>query len=174
MRKQLRSDDGFGLIELLIAMAVLQFAIFALIAALSSAHAAQLRAAKTTTAAALASSQIELYRSVQYHEIRLDPTRLAAAQTDTSTSYASDAAHTGPHAAEDCTVPDPNAQHPCNASSLPAGADGRTYRVNTYIVYHDPADGRELKRVTVVVRDPSRGNAVLVRQTTAFDELTGR
>jgi prepilin-type N-terminal cleavage/methylation domain-containing protein len=178
MRQRLWSDDGFGLVELLIAMTVLLVAVAALVAAIGSAHAAVLRAAKKSTAAALASSQIEMYRALRYHEIRLNPTRLDEAAADPDNGYASDdsytAAQVAPTSDSPCVVPDPDAQHHCNASSRPQGADGRFYRVNTYIVYIDPADGREFKRVTVVIRDPAKGNRVLARQSTAFDELTGR
>jgi Tfp pilus assembly protein PilE len=176
MRRKLWSESGIGLVELLIAMAVLQIGVFALIAALSSGHAALLRSAKTTTAAALASSQIELYRAMKYDDIALNLARMsAAAADDATTNYASDAAYDTVQAwTSTCVPPDADAQHACNPSSRPLGPDGKRYRVNTYIVHEIPGGGRELKKVTVVVRDPSRSNAVLLRQSTAFDELTGR
>jgi hypothetical protein len=57
------------------------------------------------------------------------------------------------------------------------GADGRSYRVDTYISWHASSNssgqtGRDLKRVTIVVRTttPSKTWA---RVVSSFDESTG-
>jgi Tfp pilus assembly protein PilE len=162
MRQRLWSEDGLGLVELLIAMTVLVVAVFALVAALSSGHVALLRAGKITTASALASAQIELYHAVRHDEISLD----------TSTgdgTYEGDSAFPGDRVtAAGCTV-----LH-CIPSRLANGADGRTYRVDTYIVSENAAGGvaRRVKKVTVVVRDPNNlGGRPYVRRSTAFDAL---
>jgi type II secretory pathway pseudopilin PulG len=78
MRQRLWSEHGIGLVELLIAMAVLQIAVFALVAALSSGHVATLRASKISTASAVANAQIENYRALKFAAI---PT------SSTTTSY---------------------------------------------------------------------------------------
>jgi hypothetical protein len=62
----------------------------------------------------------------------------------------------------------------CNPSRAVVGADHKNYRVDTYIVYTTPTNGRQLKVVTVVVRD---GNSLSARPfariTSTFDPSTG-
>jgi exosome complex RNA-binding protein Rrp42 (RNase PH superfamily) len=55
--------------ELVISMTILQVAILALVAALSSGHTAVLRAGKVSTAAALASKELETYRAMSYGDL---------------------------------------------------------------------------------------------------------
>jgi Tfp pilus assembly protein PilV len=163
MRERLRSEAGFGLTELLIAMTVLLIAVFGLAAALGSAHVTLRRAGTITTASALASAQLEMYRALRHVEITL-----STAGTDSI--YNGDTAYAGTRVTSvDCTV------LYCEPSRTATGADGRPYRVDTYIV-SESADGtvtRQVKKVTVVVRDPtSTTGRVWVRQSTAFDALT--
>jgi Tfp pilus assembly protein PilV len=162
MRQRLWSERGFGLVELLIAMTVLQIAVFALIAALSSGHVTLLRAGKITTASALASSQIEMYHGVRHDEIQLD-------DAATDATYQGDPAWPGNRVIAPC------AEVRCNPSRTTTGADGKSYRVDTYIV-SEAATGevlRQVKKVTVVIRDPNNlAGRPFVRRTTAFDPLT--
>jgi Tfp pilus assembly protein PilV len=162
MRRQLWSQRGIGLIELLIAMAVLQIAVFALIAVFSSGHVALQRAGKITTATALAGSQLEMYRALRHDEIALD-----TAATDAT--YEADPAFPGTRVVTAC------GELHCVPSRLATGADGRTYRVDTYIVTEAASSTvlRQVKKVTVVVRDPGNlARKPFVRQSTAFDALT--
>jgi hypothetical protein len=52
------------------------------------------------------------------------------------------------------------------------GPDGRSYRVDTYIVSTTPTGGRAVKKVTVVVRMVTNGvvGTVLARQASTFDQ----
>lgn len=164
---RLRSDGGFGLVELLIAMVVTMIAVMGLVAALSSSHVSLLRASRISTSAAIASAQLERYRAIRYTEIRLDQ----ASVTGADSTYKGDVAYTGVTdadrvtAASGCTEPTI-----CQATQTVTGADGRSYRLDTYIVYETPPSGRQLKKITVVVRD---GTIVRVRETSSFDEATG-
>jgi Tfp pilus assembly protein PilV len=162
---RLRSDAGFGLIELLIAMVVTTIAVMALVAALTSAHVTLVRAGRTSTSAAIASAQMERYRALRYAEIRLSASSVSGADTTYTgdTAYDPDAADrvTAASGCTDALI--------CTASQTVTGADGRSYRLDTYIVYETPTSGRQVKKVTVVVRD---GTAVRVRETSAFDEAT--
>src|SRR6266487_6368782 len=72
VRVRLRSERGFGLIELLMAMVMLNVGILAIVAAFSSGTVALNRASKISTASALADSQMELYRAITYNSIGLD------------------------------------------------------------------------------------------------------
>lgn len=164
--KRLRSDAGFGLIELLVAMVVTMIAVMALIAALTSAHVTIVRASRTSTAAAIASAQMERYRALKYSEIRLDATSVSGADA----TYTGDVAY-DPDAADRVTAASGcTTTEICQATQTVTGADGRSYRLDTFIVYETPTSGRQVKRITVVVRD---GTTTRVRETSSFDEATG-
>src|SRR5213080_4758782 len=78
VRVRLRSEAGFGLIELLMAMVILNIGILAIVAAFSSSQIALNRASKVSTASALADTQMELYRAIKYDSIALDSTALGS------------------------------------------------------------------------------------------------
>src|SRR3954454_2284593 len=144
---RLREQEGFGLVELLIAMTVMVIAITAIAAAFTSGLVALSRASRTSTAATLADTQMEGYRKVRYTDAALAPT-----------------CSSGTPAATDCFV-----------SSTTTGPDGRSYRIDAAVRF-DCALGtlggtvgtfpysatctpsgaaRPTKRVTIVVYDPS-------------------
>src|SRR6478672_6808586 len=79
VRVRLRSEQGFGLIELLMAMVMLNIGILAIVAAFNSGIFAINRASRATTASALADQQMELYRALTYAAIALDSNTLASA-----------------------------------------------------------------------------------------------
>ena len=70
---------------------------------------------------------------------------------------------------------------PCTAqvpSSTVTGADGRSYRVDTYITWTTPqassgTTGENVKLVTMVVRDGVTTSKVYARVSSSFDETTG-
>ena len=64
----LRREDGFGLIEMLIAMLVLAFGLMAILAGFSSGLVALDRASRTGTAGTLADKQMEHYRAISWGE----------------------------------------------------------------------------------------------------------
>jgi Tfp pilus assembly protein PilV len=66
---RLRNEDGVGLVELLIAILVLNVGIFATIGAFTSAGAAVRRASRISTATAIADQEMESLRNVQYSSI---------------------------------------------------------------------------------------------------------
>ena len=57
-------------------------------------------------------------------------------------------------------------------SRTPPSPDGRSYRIDTFIITQTPTNGRALKRVTVVVRRSSPLKT-LARVTSNFDQSTG-
>jgi prepilin-type N-terminal cleavage/methylation domain-containing protein len=176
MRTRLRAEAGFGLVELMIAMAVLAVALLALVAAFSSGALTLQRAGQTSTASAMANQQMELYRGLKYCAIRLDDASIPGAAP-----YTTDAAYSGSQVLDTavcggstptCTAvawPDP-----CDASQDVNGPDGRRYRVDSFIVHETPSGGRQLKKVTVVVRDRDNLTAGgLVRASSKFDQISG-
>jgi Tfp pilus assembly protein PilV len=68
---RLRDQRGFGLVELLVALLVLNVGIFAMIAAFNSGAMALRKASMTSTASAVAEIQMEEYRGMSWDEIPL-------------------------------------------------------------------------------------------------------
>ena len=66
---KLRGEDGLGLVELLIALLVLNVGIFATLGAFTSAATALNRASHVSTASAIADKQMETYRNTAYASI---------------------------------------------------------------------------------------------------------
>jgi type II secretory pathway pseudopilin PulG len=166
--RRLRSNEGFGLVELIIAMVILNIGLLALLSAIVSGQTALRRASHTSTAAALADAQIELYRAITYSAIALDPSTIPS-----TSPYTTDSAYSATQVTATCSGP--AASNPqCNASRLLTGPDHVSYRVDTYITVR-PATSimRETKLVTVVVRDGSSLSRTYLRQSTAFDASTG-
>jgi type II secretory pathway pseudopilin PulG len=170
-----RDEGGFGLIELIIALTILNIGILATVAALNSGALALQRASKLSTATAIADAQMELYRAILYDAIALDVAELAV--DDDDPTYTGDAAYRVdspdnlPMETATCAVPLPNE---CNPVRAVTGPDGKSYRVDTYIVEQAPvASSRPVKIVTVVVRDGTNLSKSLVRAESTFDQSTG-
>jgi type II secretory pathway pseudopilin PulG len=167
---RLRGDAGFGLVELLIAMVLLNIGLLAIATAIVSGTTTVRRSSRHATASALADAQMELYRALTYSSIALDSTSVSA----TDTTYRNDSALSG-SISNDITTTSGCTGLPnqCVPSRTVTGPDHGTYRVDTYIVSSTPTSGRALKLVTVVVRDSSNlsGNPY-VRIASTFDLST--
>jgi Tfp pilus assembly protein PilV len=197
MVERAQTEAGFGLIELLIAMVILQIALLAIVGAFGAGSAALGRAAKTTTASALADQQMELYRAMPYDAIGLDTagaptsgmyvadtTVCPASQTpvcgnsgpvnNTGTSTWSCTAASGSTSVS--TYFTANNINPCLAHRTVTGStspDSRTYYVDTYIKYGTlVTSSRPSKQVSVVVRDGTTTSELAVVVST-FDCSTG-
>ena len=175
MHVRLRGEDGFGLIELLIAMVMLNVGILAIVAAFNSGMFALKRAGQISTASALADSQMEQYRAITYNAIGLDSTALGTVDNTYKCDSALGAScpnSTSGEVTQTCTgSPLPNE---CNPSRSAVGADRKNYRVDTYITTTTPTNGRDVKVVTVVVRDANHLSArPLARVASTFDQSTG-
>jgi type II secretory pathway pseudopilin PulG len=83
-----RDESGFGMLELLIAMVILNVGLFALVGAFNGSTVAIRRASYTAAATAVADKQMEIYRSLQNCAIWLDPTTFPAANV--TSAYKSD------------------------------------------------------------------------------------
>jgi len=159
-------EDGFGLVELLIAMVILNVGLLAIIASFQAGIVTLSRASRVTTAAVLADQQMELYRAITYDSIRL-----ASATIPSAAPYTTDPAYNATQITGPCAGP----PYPdeCNASRAVTGADNKAYLLSTYIVPTAPAGGRAVKQVTIVVRDGQNMSRVYVRQAAGFDQSTG-
>jgi type II secretory pathway pseudopilin PulG len=164
VRALLRREGGFGLIELLMAMTMLNIGLLAVIAAFSSGIISLNRASRVTTAAVLADGQMELYRSLTYDSIRLESSSIPF-----GAPYTTDTAYSASQVTGAC----PGIPNECNASRQATGADRKSYRIDTFIVSTSPAGGRPVKKVTVVVRDWDNLTLTYARQVSTFDVSTG-
>ena len=198
MRQLAKTEAGFGLIELLIAMTVMVVAIMAIVAAFSSGMVALNRASQASTAATLADKQMEAYRAIRWDNIVLKQTLVGSAVTP----YATDTALAGDSQNGSYDVTDTllgssycgTTPVTCLPVQSPVtGPGGGSYRIDSYVTwtcavgtlsttspYTTAAPGctgtgaaRPAKRVTVVVRDPSTPTKVLFRETSTFDQATG-
>lgn len=163
-----RRCDGFGLVELLVAMLILNIGLLALLGAFVSGTTAVRRASRIATATTLADTQMELYRALTYGAIALDP-----ASVPVSAPYTTDTAYSTSQVTATCSGAVAT-NNQCNASRTVAGPDHGSYRIDTYIVYSTPPSGRQVKLVTIAVRDTTNltGRA-LARETSSFDQSTG-
>ncbi len=196
----LRDESGFGLIELLISIVVLQIALLALVGAFGAGSVALGRAAKINTAAVLADQQMELYRSMPYDAIGLDTAAAPTTGTyiaDTTVCPASQnpvCGNSGPvnntnNSTWSCTAASgsssvstyfsANGVNPCtahrvvNSVSTPRSPDSRTYYVDTYIKYGTLTAGeRPAKQVSIVVREEATSKELALIAST-FDCATG-
>jgi type II secretory pathway pseudopilin PulG len=164
VRTLLRREGGFGLIELLMAMTMLNIGLLAVIAAFSSGIISLNRASRVTTAAVLADGQMELYRALTYGAIRLEISSIPL-----TAPYTTDTAFNASQVTGTC----PGIPDECNASRQATGADRKDYRIDTYIVSVSPTGGRPVKKVTVVVRDWNNLALTYARQVSTFDVSTG-
>jgi type II secretory pathway pseudopilin PulG len=179
---KLRSEEGFGLVEMLIAIVMLNVGILALVAAFQSGAVALRRASHISTASTLADAQMELYRGLTYATVGLESTQIAGLDN----TYKCDPALGGqcPATITTCAVSgsgcsDGNVPtYTCGSANqcLPtrtvnnsASPDHYNYRIDTYITYVTPTNGRQLKQVTIVVRDGNTNSKTLARESSTFD-----
>src|SRR4029453_12425525 len=82
--RRARNEAGFGLIELLMAITMLNIGILALVATFSSGSAALRRASELSNAATLADTQLELFRGMKCSSIVQDTTEWNSALADST------------------------------------------------------------------------------------------
>lgn len=157
------------MIELLLAMLMLNIGLLAVVAAFNSGIITLQRASRVTTASVLADQQMERYREITYSNIRLETA--AATTADGDATYLNDSARSYPTAMVTGTCAGVPSE--CNPSRAVTGADRRQYRLDTYILSQTPTGGRPVKVVTVVVRDAATLSRTYVRQASTFDQSTG-
>lgn len=179
MHTRAREESGFGLLELLMAMVMLNVGILAIVAAFSSGNAALARASRVSTASALANRQMESYRGLIYDNIVFTTSEWNAAVADSS--YKADTAYTtnmqspvAPKALVGTltTCPANVPSTSCDPSYTTTGPDHRSYRVDTYLYYDAPGGGSQLKSITVVVRSATNTGSSFARVSSTFDSST--
>jgi Tfp pilus assembly protein PilV len=170
LRLRAGDEGGFGLIELMAAMTILLIGILALFAMFESGIRHIKRASTITTAGALADKEMESFRAIKYASIGLPDTLVLSA----AEPYSSDPAYQSTAANRVNLVT--CGTTPCT-TKVPVqtltGADGKDYRVDTYVTWQTVGAGRQVKLVTIVVRDGGDTSKVWARAGSAFDRSTG-
>jgi type II secretory pathway pseudopilin PulG len=180
IRRRGQAEAGFGMVELVCAMAMMSIGILAVAAMFASGMTQLKNAGSVTTASALADSEMENYRAIKFEAIGLGQTAVTGADSTYKADSAYMAVSNPLNQIGSTVVVNPCPATPCT-NAVPTktvtGADGRSYRVDTYVTWHTSsnssgATGRDLKRVTIVVRTttPSKTWA---RVVSSFDESTG-
>src|SRR5947207_5955777 len=177
--RRLRSEKGFGMLELLMAMTVLNIGILAIVAAFNSGALALSRASRASTATALADTQMELFRGIKYANIQQTTGEWNSAVADSTwtadTVYQQNmVSPTPPKAlvATATTCPNSNANS-CDPSFTTNGPDGRSYRIDTYLYSDTPNSySGQVKVITIVVRAANDLGHSLARTTSTFDAST--
>ena len=178
-KPRLRHEEGFTLVELLIAMIVLTVGILALVAAYSSGYAALNRATRVSSARLVADQQMERFRAVQYSAIKLNTTCGASCTEDAT--FTGDPAYSSAAQVTGCTTTDST----CLPTQTKTGPDGKSYRLDTYVEYTcvsgtlttspslscGSGNPYPVKRVTVVVRSSTL--TASVREQSTFTTFPG-
>ena len=164
--RRVRSEKGFGLIELLMAMTVLSVAIAAQLTVFEASFTSLHRASRKGTAVMLADKQMEIYRTIAYSCIYLTSATGDSTYSGDSAYSASQVTGSG---CSPSTTPPTTAT---TASQTVTGPDALSYRIDTYVVSTTPTGGRAMKKVTVVVRKVTAGTVgtVLARASSSFDQ----
>ncbi|HVU76967.1 MAG TPA: type II secretion system protein [Gaiellaceae bacterium] len=184
-------QDGFLMVELIVATVVLSIALLALMAGYDTAFFSVRKANQKSAAATLANAQLELYSSLPYNSIGLDQTTTNDVGDSTNAAYDSLYAtnsildgesgvrdgvpyHDPDGVVNEVEIPSCGTAPSCQPIQTLTGSDGRTYRVETFI--RDVTEGTsdisfQIRNVWVLVRDPSAaGEPVLVSLHTAFND----
>jgi Tfp pilus assembly protein PilV len=157
--RRVRTEAGFGLIEMLAAIVVIDIAILTMLLALNSGMVSLRRSAELSTASVLADKQMEQYRAGTYSSIYLDTTSLASVDA----TYTGDSAYSATQVNQTCS---PLAAR-CTPTQTVTGPDGKSYRIDSYVALDTTAGLTTVKNVTVVVRR-SNATTVLARAESSF------
>jgi type II secretory pathway pseudopilin PulG len=158
-----------GLIELLMAIVILNIGILAIVGAFNSGIVTLRRSSMVATASVLADQQMELYRALTYDQLSLDTTSLGTVDNN----YKCDSALGSSCPNSTASIVQASCSpltNQCTPSRTVTGPDHHSYRIDTYVVNDHPiAASRTVKKVTIVVRNGLKLGKVLARETSTFD-----
>jgi type II secretory pathway pseudopilin PulG len=183
LRRIAAEENGFGIVEVVMAMMIISIAVLALVSVFAASALSLHRAAQRGTAVTLAETQMERYRTVSFTGIRIDGGLIPTSSTDSYVTGHTTNPAIPPSSGQ--ALAGQNGDDACPSVTLPAacypvqtvtGPDGRTYTIDTYVHYANndatlsiraPASGLTFKVVTVDVRDASTGG-LLAEDSSAF------
>src|SRR5579862_1564921 len=129
-------EDGFGIIEVLIALTILAVAIGALVSVFTASALSLHRSDERGTAVTLAEDQMEIYRTVPFAGIRIDSTLIPTSglyvtgnASDSNIPPSTGQATAGQYG--DSACPDSNFPAACDPVQTVTGPDGRSYTIDT-------------------------------------------
>jgi len=170
MRANARSEGGFLLVELTVAMVIITTSLLALMAAYSASFSSIHSSARSSAAGQLTENQLELYASLPYASIGLDTSTLATKKASDANYNTDETALPG--SGTDVTISGCGASAQCSPVQTLTGSDGKSYKVETFIrslTNNSDASWSE-KVVTVIVRDlATTGYPKVMTAQTAFD-----
>jgi type II secretory pathway pseudopilin PulG len=171
------------MLELLMAITMLNVGILAIVAAFNAGALSLARASRASTATAIADTQMELFRGIKYGNIQQTTSEWNSAVADstwtadsvyTSSTAMNSGSPSSPRALVTTVTNCPNTNtNSCDPSFSTNGPDGRSYRIDTYLYYDQPTGGGQIKVITVVVRAGDDLSRSLARETSTFDVTTG-
>jgi len=184
LRRLLGRQDGFGMLEVIMAMGVLNIGIFAVLSAFTSGYVTMNRTKATTSASVLIDQQMERMRALNFNSICIST-------TSTGTNYVG-AAPEGT-AVPTCSTSDPALVAVRNPAT---GPDARAYRLDTYVYwrcttgtlttttpYTTSSPGcltagsvvsNPTKLVRVIARSSTTTTLIYARVESSFDQTTGQ
>lgn len=174
--RRVHRQEGFGLIEMMIALTMLAIASVSLTGVFVTGHITLRRATQSDSAAVIADRLLERFRAEKWDDIALNASLVAGADS----VYTGDSAYSGGlgQITYDPTNPDqslngaPNATS-CNDDPVPIACnpsreipysdssfsevapDGRKYRVDTYITWGCPNSGSSSETLGGTLADPT-------------------
>jgi Tfp pilus assembly protein PilV len=182
---RLRAQGGFGLVEMVVSLVLLNVGLLALVGSLNSGAVAVARASRISAATTLGDQQLALYRALTWSSLALDSASVTGLTSGDNEYSCDDAIKITTASAcsagnrktlttsTTCGSPLP-AQ--CVPSRTVTGSDGASYRIDTYIVEEAPTgvpQARVVRVVTVVVRNANDLATVWARLSSTFEQTLG-
>jgi hypothetical protein len=174
-RSRLADESGSMLLELVLSLVFLAVAVGALMSVFASSMISLRNAGISGTAQTLVERQMEVYKTLPYPSLRLSAETVPGGSdvyvtsppATVSTGFVNVTGGTTP--ASECVSP-AQAKAECAKQTF-TGPDGRTYRVDSYVIAATPSGGRPGVKVTVAVRMMSGSTAgpIKAQTTSAFD-----
>jgi len=174
-RPRLADDSGSMLLELVLTLVFIAVAVGALMSVFASSMISLRNAGISGTAQTLVERQMEVYKTLPYPSLRLsaetipDGSDVYVTRPPATVSMGFVSVTGGTTSASACVSPE-HARAECAKQTFP-GPDGRTYRVDSYVIAATPSGGRPGVKITVAVRlmSGSTPGPIKAQTTSAFD-----
>jgi Tfp pilus assembly protein PilV len=175
-RSRLGDEAGSMLLELVLSLVFLAVAVGALLSVFASSMISLRNAGISGTAQTLVERQMEVYKTLPYPSLRLSAATVPGGSDVYVTSPPATVSTGFANVTAGATTPSSECVSPTQAKGECAkqtftGPDGRTYRVDSYVIAATPSGGRPGVKITVAVRimTGSTAGPIKAQTTSAFD-----